>query len=78
MVYVLSKLHRALRLMSVCGAVGALANFLVFVAPFLIIDGPRSQEWLQVYGSAQGLYFVCVTALLGVLVFPFARKLRTS
>ena len=75
---VLAKLHRALRLTSVCGAVGALANFLAFVAPFLVIDGPRSQQWLRAYGSNQGVYFVCVTALLGLLVFPFARKLPSS
>ena len=78
MFHVLAKLHRALRLATVCGAVGAMVNFLVFVAPFLLIDGPRSQQWLHAYGSDQGVYFVCVTALLGLLVFPFARKLPTS
>jgi len=55
-----------------------MVNFLIFIAPFLLIDGPRSQEWLSAYGSDRGSYIVCVTILLGVLVFPFARKLRTS
>jgi len=64
--------------MTVCAAVGAMINFLVFVAPFLLINGPRSQDWLRAYGSGQGVYFVCVTGLLGMLVFPFVKKLRTS
>lgn len=65
-------------LATVCGAVGALVNFIVFVVPFLLVDGPRSQEWLRVYGSAQGAYFVGVTIFFGALVFPFAKRLRTS
>ena len=65
-------------LATVCGAVGALVNFVVLVVPFLLLDGPRSQEWLRSYGSAQGAYFVGVTIVFGALVFPFARKLRTS
>ena len=75
---IFAKLFRALTLAAVCGAVGAMVNFLVLVAPFLVLDGPRSQEWLRAYGSAQGAYFVCVTVLLGLPVFPFARRLRTS
>jgi hypothetical protein len=78
MFHVLAKLHRSLALVSVCGAVGMMANFLFLVAPFLLIDGPRSQEWLHTYGSHHGVYFVCVTAVLGIPVFPFAKKLRTS
>ena len=78
MFHLLSKLHRALVLMSVCGAVGMMVNFLLFIAPFLLIDGPRSQEWLRAYGSGQGVYFVCVTILLAIPVLPFAKKLRTS
>ena len=72
------KFFRALILMSVCGAVGMLINFLVFIAPFLLIGGRRSEQWLRLYGSDNGIYFVFVTVLLGLLVFPFARKLRTS
>jgi hypothetical protein len=78
MINLFEKLYRAFLLMTVCGAVGALINFLIFVAPFLVLGGLRSEEWLHDYGSHNGTYFVCVTVLLGVLVFPFVRKLRTS
>jgi len=63
--------------MSVCGAVGMMVNFLVLIAPLLLINGPRSQAWLRAYGSGHGMYFVCVTFLLAIPVLPFAKKLRT-
>lgn len=78
MSHLLAKLFRALALLSVCGAAGALINFLVFVAPFLVLGGPLSAYWLRVYGGHNGAYFGFVTAVFGILVFPFARKLRTS
>ena len=74
---VLAKMYRSWALATVCGAVGMLINFLVLIVPFLLLDGPRSQAWLRIYGSVQGAYFVSVTAVLGVIVFPFVRKLRT-
>lgn len=74
----LALLIRALVVMSACAAVGALLNFLVLIAPFLVFGGPRSQEWLRFYGGHNGTYFVWVTAALGILVFPVVRKIRTS
>ena len=78
MSHLLAKLFRALALLSVCGAAGALMNFLVFVAPFLVLGGPLSAHWLRVYGDYNGTYFGLVTAVFGILVFPLVRRLRIS
>ena len=74
----IEKAWRALALMAVCGAAAALINFLVFFLILSLFAGEHRDEWSRAYASNNGLYFGAVTVLLGLLLFPLLRKLRTS
>ncbi len=64
--------------MSVCGAVGMLLNAAGFFLLAKAFAGPHEREWWQAYGANKGIYFVIVTGLLGLLVFPLLRRLPTE
>ncbi len=64
--------------MSACGAVGMLLNAAGFFLIAKVFAGSDEKEWWQAYGSNNGIYFVLVTAILGLLVFPLLRRLPTE
>ena len=61
---------------TVASALGMLLNAALLFLAYTLFTSPESKILLDAYGSNNGLYFVVVTLLLGLLFFPFTIKLK--
>jgi len=74
----IATIYRWLMVVTVCGAVGAVANLvLFFLAAFLFAD-TEGDAWVRWYFDGDGLRFVAVTVGLAAAAFPFVKRLRLS
>jgi hypothetical protein len=60
----------------VSGAIGAVANVVLFFLAAFMFAGAEGDSWVRWYFGNEGLYFVSVTVLLALAAFPFAKKFR--
>lgn len=60
----------------VCGAIGAVANVILFFLAAFLFAGAEGDSWVRWYFGNEGVYFVSVTVLLALAAFPFAKKFR--
>jgi hypothetical protein len=67
--------NRLLVAFTVAGAIGAIANLVVFFAlVFAFAKQPR--EWMDWYFGNNGWYFFSVTIMIACFLFPRLRKLK--
>lgn len=60
----------------VCGAIGAVANVILFFLAAFLFAGAEGDSWVRWYFGNQGLFFVSVTVLLSLAAFPFVKQFR--
>ena len=60
----------------VCGAIGAVANVILFFLAAFLFAGAEGDSWVRWYFGSEGGYFVAVTVLLAGLAFPFVKRFR--
>ena len=58
----------------VSGAIGAVANVVLFFLAAFMFAGAEGDSWVRWYFGNEGVYFVLVTVLLALAAFPFAKK----
>lgn len=60
----------------VCGAIGAVANVILFFLAAFLFAGAEGDSWVRWYFGNQDLFFVSVTVLLSLAAFPFVKQFR--
>ena len=60
----------------VSGAIGAVANVVLFFLLAFLFAGAEGDSWVRWYFGSEGGYFVAVTVLLALLAFPFVKRFR--
>ena len=60
----------------ICGAIGAVANVILFFLAAFLFAGAEGDTWIRWYFGNQGLFFVSVTVLLSLAAFPFVKQFR--
>lgn len=60
----------------VCGAIGAVANVILFFLAAFLFAGAEGDSWVRWYFGNQSLLFVSVTVLLSLAAFPFVKQFR--
>jgi len=60
----------------VCGAIGAVANVILFFLVAFLFAGTEGDSWVRWYFGSEGIYFVAVTVLLALMAFPFVKRFR--
>jgi len=63
-------------LICVCGAVGAMANVILFFLAVFLFAGAEGDSWVRWYFGNDGVYFVVITIFLASLAFPFVKQFR--
>jgi hypothetical protein len=72
----LGSFARWFMVISVCGAIGAVANVILFFLAAFLFAGTNGDSWVRWYFGSEGIYFVAVTVLLALLAFPFVKRFR--
>ena len=60
-----------------CG-IGMLLNGAIVLLAYKIFTSPESHEIIDSYSGNNGLYFVTVTLILGLVFLPFTIKLKLT
>ena len=61
----------------VSGAIGVVANVVLFFLAAFLFAGAEGGAWVRWYFGKGGVYFVSATVLLALAAFPFAKKFRS-
>lgn len=61
----------------VSGAVGAVANIVLFFLAAFLFAGSEGDSWERWYFGGNGGIFLSVTLVLSLVAFPFVKRLRT-
>jgi len=69
---IISKVIHTFSAFVVACALGALINGALVMLSYLIFTSPESHEIIDLYGSNNGLYFVTVTLLIGMVWYLYA------
>ena len=61
----------------VSGAVGAVANIVLFFLAAFLFAGAEGDSWVRWYFGSNGVIFLSTTLLLSLAAFPFVKRFRT-
>ena len=56
--------------------IGAVTNLVLFFTIAFLFAGAEGDQWVRSYFGGNGGYFMTVTTIIGIIVFPFIRKLN--
>ena len=57
-----------------CGAIGAVANVILFFLAAFLFAGAEGDSWVRWYFGNDGVYFMVVTVLLASAAFSFVKQ----
>jgi hypothetical protein len=75
---IISKVIHTFSAFIVACALGALINAAFVMLGYLLFTSPESHEVIDSYGGSNGLYFVTVTLIIGMVFLPFTIKLKLT
>jgi len=75
---ILSKATHTFSAFIVACAIGALINAALVILSYVIITSPESHKIIDSYGRNNGVYFLIVTLILGLLFLPITIKLKLT
>ena len=63
-------------MLPVAMGIGAVTNLVLFFTIAFLFAGAEGDQWVRFYFGGNGGYFMTVTTIIGIIVFPFIRKLN--
>jgi uncharacterized membrane protein YdjX (TVP38/TMEM64 family) len=75
---ILSKATHTISAFIVASAIGALINAALVMLSYVVFTGPESHKIIDSYGNNNGVYFLIVTLILGLLFLPITIKLKLT